>query len=138
LSGGAIGAPSEVSEFVTEVTAMKRWQDWVNLVLGAWMLASPWVLGFAAGQSVAAWSAWVLGAAIVVFAGIAVSMPKAWEEAINIVLGVCLIASPWALNFAAQSTPTSNAVIVGILVAAFALWAMLMDTTVRERLFHRH
>jgi hypothetical protein len=117
---------------------MKRWQDWVNLVLGAWTLASPWALGFADGQSAAALSAWVLGAAIVVFAGIAVSMPKAWEEAINILLGVCLLASPWALNFATQSTPTTNAAIVGILVAAFALWAMLMDTTVRERLFHRH
>ena len=117
---------------------MKRWQDWVNLVLGAWTLASPWVLGFADGQSAAAWSAWVLGAAIVIFAGIAMSVPKAWEEAINILLGVCLLASPWVLNFATQSTPTSNAAIAGVLVAAFALWAMLMDTTVRERLFHRH
>src|SRR5690349_21788181 len=78
-----MGAPSEISESVEEVTTMKRWQDWVNLVLGAWTLASPWVLGFADGQSVAAWSAWVLGAAIIVFAGIAVSIPKTWEEAIN-------------------------------------------------------
>jgi hypothetical protein len=116
---------------------MKRWQDWANLVLGAWTLASPWALGFADGQSAAAWSAWVLGAAILVFAGIAVSMPQAWEEGINILLGVGLLASPWVLDFATQSTPTSNAVIVGVLVAALALWAMLMDTTVRERLFHR-
>ena len=25
---------------------MKRWQDWANLVLGAWMVASPWIIGF--------------------------------------------------------------------------------------------
>jgi hypothetical protein len=117
---------------------MKRWQDWANLALGAWMILSPWALGFADASSAAAWSAWGLGAAIVVFAGIAVYMPKAWEEGINVLLGVGLLVSPWVLDFATQSTPTSNAVIVGVLVAGLALWAMLMDTTVRERLFHRH
>jgi hypothetical protein len=116
---------------------MKRWQDWVNLVLGAWMVVSPWALGFADPQNAAAVSAWTLGAAIIVFAAIAVKIPQAWEEAINILLGVGLIASPWALNFAAQEAPTTNAVAVGVLVGAFALWAMLADPTLRARLFHR-
>jgi hypothetical protein len=115
---------------------MKRWQDWVILVLGAWTVISPWALGFAATENAAALSAWVLGAAILVFAGIAVYMPKAWEEAVTILLGLALLASPWALNFATQSTPTSNAVIVGLLVAAFGAWAIAMDTAVRERLRH--
>jgi hypothetical protein len=117
---------------------MKRWQDWVNLVLGAWTIVSPWALGFADPKNVAALSAWILGAAIVVFAAIAVYMPRAWEEGINVLLGVALLASPWVLDFATQSTPTSNAAIVGVLVAALALWAMLSDQMVRERLLHRH
>lgn len=115
---------------------MKRWQDWANLALGAWTIVSPWALGFA-GNNAVAWSAWIIGAAIVVFAAIAVYMPKAWEEGINVLLGVGLLASPWALGFASQSNPTTNAVIVGVLVAGLALWAMLMDGTVRDRLFHR-
>jgi hypothetical protein len=117
---------------------MKRWQDWVNLALGAWMIISPWVLGFADPNSAAAVSAWVLGAGIVIFAGMAASMRKAWEEGINILLGVALLASPWGFEFAAQSTPTSNAVIVGVLVAALALWAMVSEPTIRERLTDRH
>jgi len=52
--------------------------------------------------------------------------------------GVGLLASPWALDFTAQSNPISNAVIVGVLVAVLALWAMLSEPTIRERLFHRH
>lgn len=116
---------------------MKRWQDWANLALGVWTIVSPWALGFADGNSAAAWSAWAIGAAVVVFAGIAVYMPKAWEEGVNVLLGVGLLVSPWAVGFASQATPTTNAVIVGVLVAALALWAMLMDGTVRERLFHR-
>jgi len=117
--------------------ALKRWQDWVNVILGAWMVASPWILGFAAGESLAAQSAWILGAAIVVFAGIAVYMHKAWEEALNIILGICLVASPWALGFADQRTPTTNAVIVGLLVTAFGVWSMLMDTSV-QKWWHEH
>jgi intracellular septation protein A len=104
----------------------RRWQDWVNVVVGVWVAISPWALGFANNQT-AARTAWVLGAAIVVFAGIGIYMHEAWEEAINIILGVCLLGSPWALDFADQSTATANFAISGVLVVAFGLWAMLRD-----------
>jgi hypothetical protein len=115
---------------------MKRWQDWANLALGVWTIVSPWALGFADENSEAALAAWIIGAAIVVCAGVAVYMPRAWEEGINIVLGLSLLASPWVLGFASQSTPTSNAGIVGALVALLALWAMLRDGALRDRLLH--
>ncbi|HEY0938568.1 MAG TPA: SPW repeat protein [Steroidobacter sp.] len=105
----------------------RRWQDWVNVILGAWLVASPWALGFA-DNVLAARSAWVLGAAVVVFAGIAVYMPKAWEEAVNIILGICLLISPWVLGFIEQANATANAVMVGILVVALGAWAMVRDT----------
>ena len=112
--------------------ATKRWQDWANGILGLWMLASPWMFGFAAGDNPAARAAWLLGAAIIVFAGIAVYMPKAWEEALNIILGLCLLASPRALSYTDQPKPTSNAMIIGLLVTLCAVWAMVMDTTVQK------
>lgn len=115
----------------------KRWQDWVNLILGLWIFVSPWVLGFAAGASTPARAMWILGAAIVVFAAFAVYMHKAWEEVINILLGICLIASPWTLSFTENPTPTTNAVVVGLLVTAFAVWAMLMETAV-QKWWHEH
>jgi hypothetical protein len=121
-----------------EVTIMKRWQDWANLALGTWMFVSPWALGFAEEKNLAAVSAWILGAAVVVFAGIAVYMPQAWEEGVNALLGVGLLASPWVLDFATQVTPTSNASVVGVLVTALALWAMLSNPALRERLLNRH
>lgn len=112
--------------------ATKRWQDSVNGILGLWMFASPWMVGFAGGNNPAARTAWLLGAAIIVFAGIAVYMPKAWEEALNIILGLCLLASPWALSYTDQAKPTSNAVLTGLLVTLFAIWAMVRDTTVQK------
>lgn len=118
--------------------AMKRWQDWVNALLGLWMVASPWILDFVDSDRVAAQSAWILGAAILVFAGIAIYVPKVWEEALNLILGVGLIASPWALGFADQQTPMTNAVVVGLLVIALCLWAMLKDTQVQKWWHERH
>ena len=118
--------------------APKRWQDMVNGVLGLWMFASPSILGFAASESAAMRVAWILGLAIVVFAGIAVYMPKAWEEALNVILGICLLASPWGLGYSDQALPTTNAVVVGLLVTALAVWAMLKDTAIQKWWHERH
>jgi SPW repeat len=116
----------------------KRWQDWANGFLGLWMLASIWFFGFSMDGSTAARTALILGAAIIVFAGLAVYLPRAWEEAINIVLGICLLASPWALSYTDQARATTNAATVGLLVIAFGIWAMLEDTRLRKWWRERH
>jgi SPW repeat len=118
--------------------ALKRWQDWGNGILGLWTVVSPWVLGFSLSTTDAARAAWILGAAIVVLAAIAVYMPRAWEEGLNILLGLGLLTSPWALSYADVPKPTANAVCVGVLVTLLALWAMLRDTQVQKWWHERH
>jgi hypothetical protein len=39
---------------------------------------------------------------------------KHWQDVINLVLGVWMIASPWALAHQTDGRPTWNAVILGI------------------------
>lgn len=41
-SGAAIAAIS-----ITAIVAFSNWEGWLNLLLGLWLIASPWVLGFA-------------------------------------------------------------------------------------------
>ncbi len=53
----------------------QRWQDWVGLVLGAWLFLSPWLLTYAAAPA-AAWSAWAIGIGTIVFLAIALAQPK--------------------------------------------------------------
>lgn len=106
--------------------AEKRWQDGVNLILGLWLFVSPWVLAYAMQES-AAWNAYLMGAAIVLFAAIAAYMPKAWEEAINIILGIWLVVSPYVLGFANETMVAAHTVVVGVLVTVFAVWAMFRD-----------
>jgi SPW repeat len=32
---------------VVELSVFRDWEEWINVVLGAWLLISPWVLGLA-------------------------------------------------------------------------------------------
>lgn len=113
-------------------TESKRWQDLGNILLGAWLFISPWVMDYVIGMPPAAKNAYMLGLAIVVFAAVAVSIPQIWQEWINMALGVWTIVSPWALGFYIERDITTNNVIVGILVTALATWAMLKDKEFRK------
>jgi hypothetical protein len=123
----------------------KRWQDPINALLGLWMMVSPWALGLigrrtATPDMLAApvWSGLILGAAIVMCAVLAMSMPKFWEEAVNAFFGLCLAASPWALGFSTQPVLTANAVLVGLLATGVAVWAMMSADEVQHWLQEHH
>jgi SPW repeat len=119
------------------MTTARRWQDWVNLLLGAWLVVSPWALDYAGDAASAAWNAYAVGLAVAGFAGIAVYMPKAWQEGASIVLGIWLILAPWLLGFNTHFAASLNAVLVGLLVAGLATWAMLRDGDF-DKGWHQH
>ena len=108
---------------------MRRWVDWVNVGLGVWLIALPWLLTATVGDTPADWSSWSVGAAIVTVAFFAMYKSAVWGDAVGVTLGLWLIASPWMLGFASASAPAANAVIIGILVICYALWAMRIDMT---------
>lgn len=114
----------------------KRWQDWVNVPLGLWLFVSPWVLQYS-GHDAAAWNAYGLGTAIVVVAAVAIYMPSVWEELLNMVFGVWLVISPYALGFVSQTTVAVNTVAVGALTVGFATWAMFSDAEF-NKWWHEH
>jgi hypothetical protein len=109
-----------------------RWQDWLNMLLGAWLFASPWLLKYADDLPRAAWSAWISGVAIVLFAAFALTIPKAVEEIANALLGVWVAVSPWVIGFAANKDATINAIFVGVLVLLLAIWAVEFGTNVEK------
>jgi hypothetical protein len=100
-----------------------RWQDMVNLVLGVWIAASPWVLGFG-DHAMTMWNALVVGGAILVIAAIDLDSPANWEEWATGALGVWLLLSPWILGYATNRPMMLSALICGALVAALAAWAL--------------
>ena len=43
------------------LSALAEWEEWLNLLFGAWLIISPWVLGFA-GDANAMWTHVIIGA----------------------------------------------------------------------------
>lgn len=116
----------------------KRWQDIANFVIGAWLFVSPWVLKFASNPpTLPAWNAYILGVAIMALAALAVYVPRAWEEGLNMAFGLWLIISPWVLRFAVDPRETANAVVTGLLVTVLATWAMFYDKEF-QKWWHDH
>jgi SPW repeat len=117
--------------------SITHWQDPLNLILGIWMIVSPWALQYqtdmqqltlnAVLSNAAVANAVILGILIAAAALIALFRVMAWEEWVNVVLGVWLVISPWVLGFSSLATAMWNAVIIGIVVAVLALWALGTD-----------
>ncbi len=81
---------------LSNMTSERHWTDWVNVVAGIWLFASPWALAFGTGTA-AAWNAWILG--IVIAAVALVGFSDERTEWANVVVAICLFISPWFLRF---------------------------------------
>lgn len=53
---------------IAALAAFAEWEEWLNLVVGLWVLVSPWVLGFVG--TTAMWIHVVIGAIVAVLAAI--------------------------------------------------------------------
>jgi SPW repeat-containing protein len=106
-----------------------KWQDWTNLAFGLWVFVAPWVLqqSATAGDG-AVWNSWIVGVAVAALALAAMFAFNVWEEWVTVGLGVWLLASPWILGFSSTALMTWNAVILGVLIAAMAGWALVSVT----------
>ncbi|MCU9849073.1 SPW repeat protein [Defluviimonas sp. WL0024] len=103
------------------------WQDWICLLLGAWLLLSPWILGFTA-LAPAFWNALLFGAIIVGIAIAAIVEFHDWEDWVDMAIGLWLIVSPWVLGFAAMTAAdglvTGNFVATGLATLLLAAWSL--------------
>jgi len=48
-----------------------------------------------------------------------------WRDAANLIIGLWLAISPWALSYAMHAVPTWNALIVGVIIAVAAAGALV-------------
>jgi len=109
-----------------EIPEAWAWEDWVDMVLGAWLAMSPWVLGFADSDAGATRNALIVGIAIAVLSGSTFLIYNAIEEWIDAILGIWLIISPWVLSSSGNGAVVADFVIVGALVAGlsgYEIWA---------------
>ena len=101
---------------------MKEWSnaklcDVANLILGIIVFFSPWFFHFATGTETT--NSLILGIIIVLLSIAALAAFAVWEEWLNLIAGLWLIVSPWALKFSGGTAMKVN-VVIGIIVAVLA------------------
>lgn len=106
----------------------ERWQPILALVLGVYIIATPWLIPYLLKSPAllagAAWSHYAAGLAIVVAAIFAIMSFEEWTAWLEALLGLWIIIAPWALGFSALSVFTWSSVIVGIALIVSAIGAL--------------
>lgn len=112
-----------------------RWQDWACIALGAWLLASPWVLGFST-IGAAAWNAAIFGMAIIVLTVADVVVPDPWPERVSLPVSLWIAISPLMLGFAAHGPAAVSTALSGALIALLTAWTVWSEQSGREAASH--
>lgn len=95
------------------------WAHFVNLLLGAWLITSPFALGYRSNGMT--WSDVASGALVVTFALLSYSRRRgAWAQWANCFVGIWLLFAPLVF-WAPTAAEYTNDTIVGALVIAFAV-----------------
>lgn len=94
--------------------------NWVNVVLGIWVIISPFVLGFSNLMALM-WNDVAVGIAVALLA-LSRSPTNRAAPMLNVILGCWLIASAFVLGVVSVAS-FWNSIIVGIVIAIVALFA---------------
>lgn len=105
---------------------VKHWQDPVNALLGAWLVASPWVLGYQS-MLVAAAVTTASGALLIASSVEAMQVPQAWEEWLDVMLGIGLMLAPLLFGFDGVAPALQNALLTGGVVTVLAISVLVTD-----------
>ena len=106
-----------------QLCAQARMASGVNIVLGLWLIVSPWVFDYS--EKSAALSSVTVGILIALLAAIRLaSLPnRAGLCGINLLLAFWSAAAPWIYEYATNAGALWNNLFVGILVAVLAIWS---------------
>ena len=104
-----------------------RWQDWINLGLGAWLFLMPF-FGYVPMDSAAGMNSVLFGSTIMVISVAVLTKFFSWEEWISFAIGLWLVAAPFVFGFATGSLAMWNSVVIGLFIAGDALWSVFYNT----------
>jgi hypothetical protein len=109
----------------------KHWQDPVNACVGAMVLVSPWLAGYALVQPALA-NAVIVGTLLFTMSVAAAVIGRPWVECAVTATGAWLLVSPWVLWLADERARLA-AVVLGSLVLALGAGALGRELLGRAR-----
>jgi SPW repeat len=95
----------------------------MNILLGIWLLVSPWVFGYQAAGSAAMWNSVIVGALIAILGASNCFSQRIHTSPnwINVLLALWTMISPLVYGYTANTGGLGDNVILAILIAAFAV-----------------
>lgn len=96
-----------------------QWEDWLGLAVGAWLIASPWVLGYSE-ELTPRMSAVIPGAALVAAELANFEGHTNAEEWVDVLVGVGLVLLPFLFGFDSQTVAAVNSIASGLAAISLA------------------
>lgn len=117
---------------VTSLSPWVRWQDWVRLGLGLWLLLATVVLPSSQAYSLATW----IGGPLLVLAALwTLARPTSRESVwASVIIASMLITFPSLLGYAANMTGAWNVYFTNLTMLALCVWSL--DEIRRAREVH--
>jgi hypothetical protein len=114
----------------------RGWEDWLGMLLGVMIVLSPWFAGRAAGE-LPVLNAVAVGAAVLLLAESELVDLHRWEESLELLCGLWLIAAPFVFEYTWAALSTWHFALGGIvaLLAAIELW---QDRTLTDQQMAQH
>lgn len=113
----------ETGKLMMEMVAMARWSQIPLLVLGLWLIVSPFSLGFRSVPMI--WNDIISGILVTVLAVIAFSTKRVWAAWANTFMGLWLAFAPIAFR-TPDAAAYANDTLIGMLVVTFAVLIPMM------------
>lgn len=102
----------------------RQWTSGTNLATGIWLIAAPFIPGYSA-VTAALWNDILIGLAVAGLAWTRMAKPLEREGSgwTNAILGVWLLAAPFALGYTATTAAMSNDIVIGLVVVILGVWS---------------
>jgi hypothetical protein len=103
--------------------ARARTASATNILLGVWLLASPWIFGYEAAGAAATWNSVLVGALVAILAACnALSPhPRTGLYWINVLLALWTLISPLRYGYSANTAGFVDNLVLALLIAALAI-----------------
>lgn len=106
-------------------------EDVAELVVAAWLVVSPLLLGYSARVDATLTSV-MIGAVLVTTIYIALARPARWEEYFNLALAAILISSPFIFGFTSNTVATVNFIATGVVLALICVLALFQQKKLQD------
>src|SRR4051812_45408706 len=98
----------------------------VDYLLGAFLIASPFLFSYDSGAAhaaaiVARWLLLVIAACTDWATGLIKSVPPSAHAIFDVIIAILLIASPFLFGFSDETSPTAAFLIIGVLALLYAI-----------------